>query len=103
MVLRQAFRGRARGNSFWGCANYPTCKGIVSLDGKESKAETPVDTVLTALATRTPCPNCGKPMTIRMARKGPNAGKPFLGCTGYPKCKTAVTIAEAEVAATIPA
>jgi DNA topoisomerase-1 len=103
MVLRQAFRGRARGNSFWGCANYPSCKGIVSLDGKESKAETPADAALTALAGRTPCPNCGKPMTVRMARKGPNAGKPFLGCTGYPKCKTAVTIAEAEVAATIPA
>jgi DNA topoisomerase-1 len=103
MVLRQAFRGRARGNSFWGCANYPTCKGIVSLDGKESKAETPVDAALSTLAGRTPCPNCGKPMTVRIARKGPNAGKPFLGCTGYPKCKTAVTIADAEVAATIPA
>jgi DNA topoisomerase-1 len=104
MVLRQAFRGRGRGNSFWGCANYPTCRGIVSLDGKESKAETPVDPALTALASTTPCPNCGKPMTIRIARKGPNAGKPFLGCTGYPKCKTAVTLPGGEAeAATISA
>ena len=103
MVLRQAFRGRGRGNSFWGCANYPTCKGIVSLDGKESKTERPADPALTALAATTPCPNCGKPMTVRIARKGPNAGKPFLGCTGYPKCKTAVTIPEPAAVATIPA
>ena len=29
------------------------------------------------------CPNCGKPMAIRVSRNGR-----FLGCTGYPECKT---------------
>ena len=33
------------------------------------------------------CPACGKPMTRRKAKTGPNAGKPFWGCTGYPACK----------------
>ncbi|MCL2651792.1 MAG: topoisomerase DNA-binding C4 zinc finger domain-containing protein [Candidatus Azobacteroides sp.] len=33
------------------------------------------------------CPNCGKPMTIRKAATGKNAGKEFWGCTGYPECK----------------
>jgi restriction system protein len=33
------------------------------------------------------CPDCGKPMTRRKAGRGPNAGKPFWGCTGYPDCK----------------
>jgi four helix bundle suffix protein len=33
------------------------------------------------------CPNCGKPMQQRTARTGPNTGKPFWGCTGYPGCK----------------
>lgn len=33
------------------------------------------------------CPDCGKPMSKRMAAKGPNAGKHFWGCTGYPGCK----------------
>ncbi len=28
-----------------------------------------------------------KPMRQRTARQGPNAGKPFWGCTGYPDCK----------------
>jgi len=32
------------------------------------------------------CPNCGKPMTIRKATTGKNAGKEFWGCTGYPEC-----------------
>jgi DNA topoisomerase-1 len=98
MVLRQAFRGRGKGNMFWGCANYPSCRGIVSADG--SKPEAPkVEPELTALAAATPCPNCGKAMTVRIARKGSNAGKPFLGCTGYPKCKTAVAITETNTAA----
>ncbi|MBE0596008.1 MAG: four helix bundle protein [Desulfuromonadales bacterium] len=33
------------------------------------------------------CPACGKPMVLRMARKGPNAGAAFWGCSGYPGCR----------------
>jgi four helix bundle suffix protein len=33
------------------------------------------------------CSACGKPMPRRKAKTGPNAGKPFWGCTGYPACK----------------
>ena len=33
------------------------------------------------------CPRCGKPMVLRTARKGPNAGAQFWGCSGYPDCK----------------
>ncbi len=31
------------------------------------------------------CPNCGKPMVQRVGFRG----APFLGCSGYPKCKNA--------------
>ena len=31
MTLRTAKTGKNAGNSFWGCANYPECKGIVSI------------------------------------------------------------------------
>jgi four helix bundle suffix protein len=34
-----------------------------------------------------PCPQCGKPMVLRMAKTGKNAGKQFLGCSSYPDCK----------------
>jgi four helix bundle suffix protein len=33
------------------------------------------------------CAKCGKPMALRTAQKGKNAGKQFWGCTGYPECK----------------
>lgn len=33
MTLRMARFGPSAGNQFWGCANYPNCKGLVNLDG----------------------------------------------------------------------
>ncbi len=33
------------------------------------------------------CPLCGGEMRQRTAGKGPNAGKPFWGCSGYPDCR----------------
>jgi restriction system protein len=33
------------------------------------------------------CSQCGKPMVLRTAKTGKNAGKQFWGCTAYPDCK----------------
>ncbi len=33
------------------------------------------------------CPLCGSHMVLREAKKGPNAGSKFWGCSTYPKCK----------------
>jgi restriction system protein len=33
------------------------------------------------------CPSCGAGMTLRLARKGANAGNQFWGCTKYPMCR----------------
>ena len=33
------------------------------------------------------CPECGKPMRQRTAKRGPRTGQAFWGCTGYPDCK----------------
>ena len=35
------------------------------------------------------CPKCGKSMMRRLARRGPNAGNYFWGCSGYPDCRDA--------------
>src|SRR5262249_1685758 len=40
-------------------------------------------------ATDIPCPNCGKPMMLRQSKRGP-----FLGCSGYPRCKTILNVDE---------
>jgi predicted RNA-binding Zn-ribbon protein involved in translation (DUF1610 family) len=34
------------------------------------------------------CPNCGKKMLVRTSR----FGNQFLGCSGYPECKTIISI-----------
>jgi predicted RNA-binding Zn-ribbon protein involved in translation (DUF1610 family) len=34
------------------------------------------------------CPKCGRPMILRTTRSGNNQGRQFLGCSGYPKCKS---------------
>jgi len=39
-----------------------------------------------------PCPRCGKPMVLRTAKSGPNAGLQFWGCCDYPDCKGAVNV-----------
>lgn len=33
------------------------------------------------------CPQCGKPMVLRTAKTGKNAGNQFWGCSDYPDCK----------------
>lgn len=33
------------------------------------------------------CPKCGSLLVRRIAKAGPHAGRPFLGCSGYPKCR----------------
>lgn len=33
------------------------------------------------------CPRCGKELILRTAKNGPNAGRQFYGCTGFPKCR----------------
>ncbi len=37
-------------------------------------------------SSTTVCPKCGSTLVERTARKGPNTGSTFLGCTGYPQC-----------------
>ncbi|CCK80600.1 putative nuclease [Desulfobacula toluolica Tol2] len=33
------------------------------------------------------CPKCGNVMILRTAKKGPNAGTQFWGCSTFPKCR----------------
>lgn len=42
------------------------------------------------------CPLCGKPMVLRTARKGQNAGSQFWGCSGYPQCKATKTLDQSD-------
>ena len=37
------------------------------------------------------CPKCGAKLILRTAKKGPNTGSQFYGCSNYPKCKYTVS------------
>ncbi|MFO0968947.1 MAG: type I DNA topoisomerase [Gemmataceae bacterium] len=74
----------SRFGKFFGCSGYPECNYIkkkgatVGEDDKPREAPKQTDHM---------CPNCGKPMLERMGRRGP-----FLGCSGYPDCKTTMNL-----------
>ncbi|MDR1658509.1 MAG: type I DNA topoisomerase [Deltaproteobacteria bacterium] len=80
---------RGRYGVFLACSGYPDCRNTKPL-------KTTDDGVATVVADEVPpmpegfdpnCPKCGKPMTVKKARKG----NWFIACTGYPKCKNAVS------------
>jgi ssDNA-binding Zn-finger/Zn-ribbon topoisomerase 1 len=33
------------------------------------------------------CPKCGGRLVPRVARRGTNAGRQFLGCSNFPRCR----------------
>ncbi len=82
MVIRTGRRGK-----FMACSGYPACKNTFSVDseGKKVASTGPID-------SGRKCEKCGKAMVLRHSAKGS-----FLGCSGYPKCKTIVTISNEEI------
>ncbi len=48
----------------------------------------PEATDASALTTMVVCPSCSQPMVKRLAKRGPNAGQAFYGCSAYPVCKS---------------
>ncbi|MBP3217580.1 MAG: topoisomerase DNA-binding C4 zinc finger domain-containing protein, partial [Lachnospiraceae bacterium] len=38
------------------------------------------------------CPRCGSELLIRLARRGPNAGNQFVGCSAFPQCRYAESL-----------
>ncbi|MDB5297419.1 MAG: topA, partial [Phycisphaerales bacterium] len=106
MLLRDSKRG-----PFLGCSTFPKCrstkmmKKLVGADLAQVEALLPLlkeegakaaemaakitgsipagpAAKPTNVATNIDCDECGKPMIVRQGRRGP-----FLGCSGYPKCK----------------
>jgi DNA topoisomerase-1 len=106
MLLRDSKRG-----PFLGCSTFPKCRSTKMMkkltgadlaqveallpllkeeSGKAAELAAKITGSMPASAPTRPanvatdidCDECGKPMIIRQGRRGP-----FLGCSGYPKCK----------------
>ncbi|MCH9612153.1 MAG: DNA topoisomerase 1 [Chlamydiia bacterium] len=73
----------ARNKYFYGCSQYPDCDYTAPLEelviDKDEYAE--------GFDWEQKCSKCGSDMTVRKSRFGL-----FLGCSGYPKCKTIINI-----------
>ncbi|MFG0292613.1 MAG: restriction endonuclease [Phycisphaerales bacterium JB050] len=48
------------------------------------------------VTTAPTCPACQSPMVLRTARKGPNAGNQFWGCSGFPGCRVTAALASSK-------
>lgn len=63
-------------------------QGRMQPSGQTHKAHTRHVARLVADKQRIPtCPRCGSQMTLRVAKRGKQAGNPFWGCTRYPQCR----------------
>jgi len=77
---------RGRFGPFFSCSRFPHCRFVANLRGaakKEAEQLMPAPARPKPEKTDIPCEECGKPMVIRQGRRGK-----FLGCSGYPKCKS---------------
>jgi DNA topoisomerase-1 len=68
---------------FIACGGYPDCTYTIDIPETD---EDPIDP--SELEGQT-CEECGSPMRLRTGRNG----SAFLGCTAYPKCRNAVSVA----------
>ncbi len=87
MVQREAKKGKNAGNKFWGCSQFPDCRGVVARNDTDVEIEEEVEKEPT-------CPKCNGAMIKRTSKKGENAGKEFWGCQSFPKCRAVVSIVE---------
>ncbi|HEV3145216.1 MAG TPA: type I DNA topoisomerase [Gemmataceae bacterium] len=79
--LVERFSGKTK-KMFIGCSGWNKegtgCDYIKPREGEEKVPKLEIDVS---------CPNCGKPMVQRFGPRGP-----FLGCSGYPECKTTMRL-----------
>lgn len=74
-----------RYGKFLACSAFPECKNIKSMPGGGNNNGGDSEKIkgLEEKYKGELCDKCGEPMAVKNGRYGP-----FLGCTGYPKCKT---------------
>lgn len=91
---REMTKRSGRFGEFLSCTGYsikndkgePSCSMILNLD-KDGNPQPPK----VKIETSVPCEKCGSPMVLRNSKRGP-----FLGCSGFPKCRATKQVAKLE-------
>ena len=60
------------------------CQDLLVLQDEEEGPACPAGTTRSALPL---CPDCGVPMVLRTASRGPHQGEQFYGCPNFPRCR----------------
>ena len=89
MVLREAKKGKNEGNKFWGCSQFPKCRGAITLE-TDQKEE--IEEVSKCTENEPVCPKCNGPMVKRVSKTGKNIGQAFWGCSEFPNCRGVVSV-----------
>lgn len=66
------------------------CQDLLVLEDEEEGPACPAGTTCSAGTTRSAlplCPDCGVPMVLRTASRGPHQGEQFYGCPNFPRCR----------------
>ena len=63
-------------------------KVMQELEPEKEKIKANITNAIKEQNTVGPCPRCGKPLMVRISKKG----KRFVGCTGYPECKNTYSL-----------
>ncbi|HUV04840.1 MAG TPA: type I DNA topoisomerase [Armatimonadota bacterium] len=75
------------GSPRYRCSNYPVCGYVTRAKAGPFAENEKAQTVQPGTETDQTCPKCGRPLVLRMGKYGE-----FLGCSGYPKCRTIVNV-----------
>jgi len=89
MVLREAKKGKNEGNKFWGCSQFPKCRGVIKFE-TDQKEE--IEEVTKSTDDGPVCPKCKDPMVKRVSKTGKNIGQAFWGCSEFPNCRGVVSV-----------
>lgn len=68
-------------------AQFAEMAKAVQAHGRLQKATMAVTPLEDTTPERPACPTCGKPMVLRRAKTGKNAGQNFWGCSRFPQCR----------------
>jgi len=85
-------RRKGKRGWFWGCSAYPDCRATRPDKGGKPGEQRPPRAAGHAspstAAAGSPCPTCGQgKLVLRTLQKGRDAGREFIGCSCFPKCR----------------
>ena len=75
-----------RNGHYLACNAYPECRYTRNYNRDEKGRIVPVEIPEEEITDKT-CEKCGKPMVLKQGKFGP-----FLACSGYPDCKTTLSV-----------